>query len=154
MKIRLADIPEGGLNVTVHEPVDLGVRDCTVADAAGCLTGELFVQEVSGELIVRGTVGAEVEFKCARCLEIFSTRAEDSSFLRVYSVAETEAEMDVSGDLREAVLLNLPVHPLCRETCAGLCPQCGKNLNEGPCGCTESFAGGLRGALEGLKWQE
>lgn len=154
MKIRLTDIPEGGRHITVHEPVDLGFQDRTVADSAGCLTGELFVQEVSGELIVRGTVEAEVEFKCARCLEIFSTRVEDSSFLRVYSVAETAAETDISGDLREAVLLNLPVHPLCRATCAGLCPQCGKNLNEGPCNCTESFAGGLRGALEGLKWQE
>jgi len=38
--------------------------------------------------------------------------------------------------VREQVLLALPLKMICREDCKGLCPQCGQNLNEGPCSCT------------------
>ena len=37
--------------------------------------------------------------------------------------------------VRDAVLLDLPLAPLCSEECLGLCPQCGANWNEGSCGC-------------------
>jgi uncharacterized protein len=43
-------------------------------------------------------------------------------------------EIDLAEAVREHVLLNLPLRPLCRPDCAGLCPVCGKNLNQGPCG--------------------
>jgi uncharacterized protein len=44
--------------------------------------------------------------------------------------------------LREQVILASPMHPLCSDTCLGLCPRCGKNLNEGPCRCaTEPMEG-------------
>ncbi len=39
--------------------------------------------------------------------------------------------------LREQVILSDPMHPLCKDNCAGLCPHCGKNLNEGRCACPE-----------------
>jgi uncharacterized metal-binding protein YceD (DUF177 family) len=43
--------------------------------------------------------------------------------------------IDLAPLTREALLLNLPLAPLCREDCAGLCPRCGADLNAGPCGC-------------------
>lgn len=43
--------------------------------------------------------------------------------------------IDLSGLLRENVLLNLPIQPLCRAECRGLCPRCGINLNESSCQC-------------------
>ena len=43
--------------------------------------------------------------------------------------------LDVSDEAREALALSVPFRALCREDCKGLCPRCGKNLNEGPCGC-------------------
>ena len=43
--------------------------------------------------------------------------------------------IDLAPLVRDSVVLELPGAPLCREDCAGLCPQCGANLNEGPCGC-------------------
>ncbi len=45
------------------------------------------------------------------------------------------AVLDTAPLVLEQVQLGLPVHPLCREDCAGLCVSCGKNLNEGPCAC-------------------
>ncbi len=43
--------------------------------------------------------------------------------------------IDLEPLLRDAVLLELPLAPLCAETCLGLCPQCGTNWNESPCDC-------------------
>jgi uncharacterized protein len=44
-------------------------------------------------------------------------------------------QVDLTEVLRQAVLLAVPMHPLCRPDCRGLCVQCGQDLNEGPCGC-------------------
>ncbi len=56
--------------------------------------------------------------------------------------AEGEEAYQYQGDqlslapmLREQIILAAPMHPLCREACLGLCPQCGKDLNQGPCQC-------------------
>lgn len=43
--------------------------------------------------------------------------------------------LDLREEVREVVLLEVPWHPLCRSDCRGLCPRCGKNLNEGDCSC-------------------
>ena len=51
----------------------------------------------------------------------------------------------------EQVQLNLPTHPLCREDCRGLCPRCGANLNDGPCGCAEPPGDPRWAALAGLR---
>ena len=58
------------------------------------------------------------------------SRAEDSGLL--YHDGRT---LDLQEDVRDAVLLELPWHPLCSPDCKGLCPRCGKNKNEGDCGC-------------------
>jgi uncharacterized protein len=43
--------------------------------------------------------------------------------------------LDLGEAVREQILLGLPLKPLCREDCQGLCPRCGKDRNLGPCGC-------------------
>jgi uncharacterized protein len=43
--------------------------------------------------------------------------------------------IDLGPLARDAIVLELPMATLCREDCAGLCPQCGADRNEGPCGC-------------------
>jgi uncharacterized protein len=58
------------------------------------------------------------------------SRAEDSGLL--YHDGRT---LDLQEEVREAILLEVPWHPLCSPECRGLCPRCGKNLNEGTCGC-------------------
>ena len=47
----------------------------------------------------------------------------------------TESQIDLLPALREYLILATPPHPLCQESCAGLCQVCGTNLNEGVCGC-------------------
>jgi uncharacterized protein len=60
---------------------------------------------------------------------------EDSSFLRAYEISGDTEFVDLTEDIREAVLLAIPSFPVCSTSCKGLCPQCGANLNEGPCAC-------------------
>ena len=45
-------------------------------------------------------------------------------------------EIDLTEAVQEQILLSLPLRPLCREDCKGLCPGCGEDLNKGACGCS------------------
>ncbi|HCC02150.1 MAG TPA: nucleic acid-binding protein [Ruminococcaceae bacterium] len=54
-----------------------------------------------------------------------------------YIVLQEDGSLDVDNLLREDILLALPTKFLCKEDCKGLCPICGKNLNEGPCDCKQ-----------------
>lgn len=52
-----------------------------------------------------------------------------------YILVDESFKLDLDELLRSDILLELPYKYLCREDCKGLCPSCGKNLNEGPCSC-------------------
>lgn len=115
------------------EALDLG-RD-PLARAGGTILWRLRGQFAGHEILVRGEARAPVKLRCARCGCFFSTSVEVSSFLRAYERAENPVELDVTEDLREEILLAIPAFPRCRPGCKGRCAQCGKDLNEGPCGC-------------------
>ena len=52
-----------------------------------------------------------------------------------FDVLPADKVIDLEPLITAALLLEFPLIPLCDEECKGLCPQCGANLNEGPCGC-------------------
>ena len=60
-------------------------------------------------------------------------------------------ELDLGALLYEVVALKLPVQPLCREDCAGLCPSCGVDRNQTPCGCAEVQPDSPFAALRALR---
>ncbi|HEY1443344.1 MAG TPA: DUF177 domain-containing protein [Acidimicrobiales bacterium] len=99
-----------------------------------------------GGIDVAGTVTAPWEGICRRCAEPVSgelrIRVRERFADRPIAAAADEEIYAIDDDVvdlaplvRDTVVLELPAAPLCREDCAGLCPQCGANLNEGPCGC-------------------
>ena len=100
-------------------------------------------QVVSGKLIVRGTLATTVGLRCSRCGEFFDRPVRENDFERVYDldsedvprVPEQPEYVDLTPDIREASILNFPAYPVCRAECRGLCPMCGKNLNEEACDC-------------------
>lgn len=59
--------------------------------------------------------------------------------------------LELAPMLREQLILASPMHPLCKQECPGLCAQCGKDLNEGPCGCVAESAAGPFQALRGMR---
>jgi uncharacterized protein len=63
----------------------------------------------------------------------------------------TTKAVEVADEVRQSLLLALPVKPLCRPDCRGLCTRCGKNLNAGACGCLEAPKEGPFAALKNLK---
>lgn len=152
MIIHIARIPEQGLHLTEEEPPEiLGLTERDEFAPEGPVDCRFYVQVVSGSLIVRGSVTAPVRVRCARCTQIFSTTAADSAFLRDYPGIRGTEEVDITEDIREAVLLNLPHFPLCGEGCKGLCPRCGNDLNRGACVCSDRPVGGAWDALSELK---
>jgi len=152
MIINVARIPESGLKFHEEEPGEiLGLGEADDIHPAGPVSCDLYAQVVDEILIVRGTLSVPLEVHCARCTQIFSTTATDSGFLRDFPGIQGTEEVDVTEDIREALLLSLPHFPLCGESCKGLCVQCGKNLNGGPCGCRKIEESGSWGALNSLK---
>ena len=111
------------------------------------LTGTLHLSRNSRGILVQGELETTVISECSRCLspaaypvtfeleELFtSPPSAEWSAETPYSVEETGV-LDLSPLLREEVILAVPMGVLCRPDCAGLCPQCGQNLNEGTCDC-------------------
>lgn len=98
---------------------------------------------------------------CSRCLKIFKSRLDVPIHLTLAPLYESERQLkledkdevalikedlefsfyegetfSLSDIIREQIILAIPLQPLCKTSCKGLCQQCGKDLNEGPCGCS------------------
>jgi DUF177 domain-containing protein len=119
--------------------------------------------EVQGELtrtgqgiLFRGKVRGMIRLQCGRCLESFlktleipvrsewrliSAPSKSAEKERSFQIEDLETGLIKPGDLDlaerilEEVILTIPIQPLCRETCLGLCPICGENKNISPCNC-------------------
>jgi len=113
-----------------------------------------FMVEKSGERVsVRGTVTSRAHLECVRCLREFDLPFEVPLVMyaeRSGSTSRDEQEalerddimsfhdgrrLDLRDVVREALLLELPISPHCREDCPGLCPRCGAELALGACDC-------------------
>lgn len=105
---------------------------------------------VSGELVVTGRLEVEVEVQCSRCAVPFTMKVVDKRFDVGIDAPEGTESVDLTADMREAILCAFPSHPVCRKECKGLCAQCGKDLNQGVCGCVPPGHNRWE-SLEGLK---
>ncbi len=149
------------INVSQQLKAPIGsVRDYEVSEVVDIAGGDSLVQGELGlirtdlGILAKGTLHTEVEVTCSRCLSLFSCPLsldiEEEFFPTVDVVTGAWLPVpDESGcftidehhtlDLTEAIcqyaLLAIPMKPLCRGDCAGLCPNCGHNLNHGPCDC-------------------
>lgn len=136
MIIQVNRLAPDGAEVEGEEPAAiLEVGPGALFRVLGPVACRLHAQLVSGQLVVRGSLAVEMEFGCSKCGAFFSTTVADSSFLRAYEVPEGTESVDLTDDIREGILLHVPNYPVCSRTCRGLCPQCGRNWNEGPCAC-------------------
>jgi uncharacterized protein len=95
----------------------------------------------------RGHLSGAVRQQCGRCLTDLDQRVEadiDAYFSddpeaadepQRYPLPAAGPSLDLAPVVREELILTVPLFPLCREDCAGLCPACGADLNRGPCEC-------------------
>ena len=119
---------------------------------------DLTVQSIEDGIIVRGPVHGRFHASCKRCLveisDTFSFEAAEvyrpprDVWEEGYVVADEK--IDLGYLVRDNVLIELPRDPVCREDCAGLCPRCGANLNEGDCACVDDDVDVRWGPLQDL----
>ena len=147
--IDIQKIPAGGMHITgALDPSELDIEYNGVA-ATGDLAYDLGVEVVGGEFLARGRLHIPLEFTCSRCLKPFGSQINVNRFTFSQQVKGSET-IDLTGNLREDIIIALPIKPLCAQTCKGMCVYCGKNLNLERCSCA-SRSGDVRwSALEGL----
>ncbi len=127
---------------------------------------ELTVSKSKDQLICRGKIFTPVKLDCSRCLvEYEEDLFSDLDF--VVDLAGTSEKMDSEEDgyfaadpssaffviddlVREAIILSLPLKPLCSEDCKGLCPVCGADQNKSRCHCVKEKADPRWDKLKGL----
>ena len=120
---------------------------------------DLRLESVSEGVLATGVVSADLVGECARCLgEVSDHRDFDLQDLYYYPGRPAEEDslfivddhIDLEPPMRDAIVLELPFVPLCREDCLGLCPQCGFALNDDPGHRHEPQVDPRWAALEGL----
>jgi len=124
------------------------------------LRGTVQLISTDRRLLARGYIETEIDAECVRCLEPFKlplqVRFEEfftffpaNPIDKTYHVSE-DGYLNLEPSLHEQVLLTIPIQTLCRSDCRGLCSQCGQNLNEGTCHCSDEADDPRLAALKAL----
>lgn len=129
------------LSRSVTAPAGLGLDMVGVPEGAAAEL-DLRLEAVMEGVLVTGEVRAPLSGECSRCLERFSDQVRaDFCELFAYEDAELDEEeagrltgdlLDLEPVVRDAVVLTLPLSPVCRDDCPGLCPDCGERLADDP----------------------
>lgn len=130
----------------------LEIEDSEMMSFPVAMNYELRASLVNGGVLVEGRVWTEIEAQCGRCLERFRREVVNDGVCHFYSEPEDD-ELDISEDLREDMVLMLPLNPLCNDDCKGLCLNCGADAGECSCG-GQGGAGIIWGDLDKIKFEK
>lgn len=157
MKFNVAQLLKSAIGTRREHELqdDIGALDAELAPTEP-LTGRVRFTRTANGILVAGKLHTALTIECRRCLRTFTTAVDldlEEEFLPTIDVltgtklAAGEAEeglliderhmLDLSEVVRQYLILYREQYPLCSEACAGLCPVCGANLNEGPCSCQD-----------------
>jgi len=154
MKIDVQNLHSGPITIPLnHSPKYFDIRDEDF-QVVGKIRGSLTFTLMGDKVFMNGNLEARIRMACVRCLEPveFSIRKKVTIFYMSSKNRKTGDAMpfdpeddEVSyykglviipdNDIRELILVDLPDYPHCKESCKGLCPWCGANLNTGLCEC-------------------
>lgn len=180
LRIALNNIAPDGQTFTVDDPAvwEHSMIECNVTcRVVRPLVGEVTLLPQTDGCLVRGHLGGEVVVSCNCCaedahliidssfdsFEPFPVRNDDfvapvagkdfdsEADEEIISLVDGVLVINLAGLLWEEFVLALPVKPLCRPDCKGLCPICGQNRNEGSCSCVREEGDPRLAALRGLK---
>ncbi len=120
------------------------------------IEGSVRLLRTHRSILVSGKLTTEVELTCGRCLSVFrfplklNIEEEYVPTIDIYTgvplplpeepgdfTIDEHHVIDLTEAIRQYIVLASPMKPLCREECAGLCQNCGYNLNQGACGCPQ-----------------
>jgi uncharacterized protein len=104
--------------IKFHHPIKLAARITRITNA------------LSVDLNIKAVISAD----CSRCLSEFEWAFNKDVQLSC-ALESSDVFIDLKPEIREAIILDYPIKPLCSLNCKGLCVKCGKNKNEGGCNC-------------------
>lgn len=151
MKLLLSNIPDEGLVLDFAEPI-------VSADFKLCapVRVSLRIDRAETDIYIRGKADISIELLCSRCIKTFAkdmalninaVYAPIAEFGKEdkHEVYDDELDMafyegdelDIDELLKEQIILNIPMQPLCSEICKGICPECGTDLNIAGCKCEQ-----------------
>jgi uncharacterized protein len=163
LQIHIGSITDNGLTVEQQvDPLALPLLRAVAREGSVGFPQAVHARihaSLSGDtVLIDGTIRTMVRLFCSRCLAPFAYDVE--SEFSVAAMPETDSliapeasddieltagdmnvivyhgdSFDLGNEISQQIIMALPFKPLCRETCKGLCSQCGADLNKGPCGC-------------------
>jgi uncharacterized protein len=153
----------------VYQPEAVGVED-DVYTVVTPVSLVLDIHKDKDKFHLVGTVKTTLGMSCSRCLEPFTVDVDVPFDLRYQPHAEHHGtgerevevddmdtafyendEIDLGQLMQEQFYLALPMKPLCKDDCKGLCPNCGTNLNKATCDCHTHWDDPRLAALRALK---
>jgi len=177
VKINILNIPEEGLNLQFSLAEDsfpdlISEKEkCTFVLRRVDISGS--VRKVRRSVFFAGTLDLALETPCSRCLETANLSLKaDFNYTLLPEVSTGKEEMELSAEdldvvyyagevidltpiIFEQIMLQIPMKVLCNESCKGICPRCGINLNMGKCDCRSDFIDErlvvLKTLIKGLK---
>lgn len=140
----------------LKEPIG-STRSLEVLSEEAGIYGQVQLTRTDRGILVTGRISAPVDTSCSRCLSPFAcpvTFRLDEEFYPTVDVVtgmplpqpedadsftiDENHMLDLYEAVRQYALLALPMKPLCKQDCPGICSRCGENLNDGPCSCPKA----------------
>ena len=133
MRINISKIPKEGLRLEEEADADSLELNTNDLKFDGPVKLEVEVRREGADIFISGDIKGKMSLTCGRCLDNYEQVLAKGIFLQL--PAPHGPVLDITDNIREEIILEYPMKPLCKESCKGLCPKCGKNLNEGACSC-------------------
>jgi len=150
LKIRISGLSNGVHEYHFHaSPSEVGLDEAFRSP----VSLDVEIEKSARQIYLKSEIAASGSFTCDRCLEDFEkTVASSLNLFYVFSDAEAEQfdadevrviapetmHLDITDDVRQSILLAVPLKLLCTDECKGLCPHCGVNWNRETCVCCET----------------
>lgn len=134
MKININQLPVEGL--TLEDKIDPSALDLDTDTIKFRQPLEVTaeVSRITNAISIGLTLTGLMHLNCSRCLSDYQVAFEKRLKLN-YQADNLEPAIDLNPVIREEIILDYPIRPLCSPECKGLCSKCGKNLKEGKCAC-------------------
>jgi uncharacterized protein len=182
MRINVEDVDDSGTGLTFAEDAESFPSLLELSRSGECvflmpLAIDLRIRRIGQLFEADGRFETRVRLSCSRCLADYDAplaadfnlsfsreqpeTAESSRHAEIELSAEEIGlilfhgeEIDLGAPVQEEVLMSLPMRPLCRPDCKGLCPKCGTDLNRGDCGCERKIINPKFAVLKGMKLEK
>jgi uncharacterized protein len=134
VKININQIPAEGLVFEENIAPQALDLDTDIIKFLAPIKVRADITRITNAVTVELDLNAVMSISCSRCLKEFDSGLK-KNFRVSYQIDKSQYLIDFNPDIRQEIILDYPLKPLCKPDCKGLCPGCGKDLNQGECGC-------------------